>query len=140
MKDNLRLDFLHRTLRTSGIVILIFLPFGIYYLGFYTALAVFSGAIWGMVNFIFLGALVRSVVRPDGADRGRALWLALIKFPLLYFAGYCLLITPLPGFTPGWLLAGFSVVMAVLVLKAVARVTLKLDTETGNNNHLQEAR
>lgn len=139
MKDSLGLDFLHRTLRTSGIVALIFLPFGIYYLGFYHALAVFSGAVWGMINFLLLGALVRGALRPEGADRRAVLWLGIIKFPMLYFAGYCLLTIGPPGFTPGWLLAGFSVVMTVMVLKAVARLLLKIDQPQANHQKLQEA-
>lgn len=138
MKDNLGIDFLHRTLRTSGIVLLIFMPFGIYYLGFYHALAVFSGGVWGIINFAFLAALVPKIVRPQGPDTRSAIWLSLIKFPLLYCAGYCLLIISLPGFTPGWLLAGFSVVMTVMVLKAVSRVILKIDDPATNRN-LQEA-
>lgn len=139
MKDSLGLEFLDRTLRTSGIVVLIFMPFGIYYLGFYRSIAVLSGACWGMVNFIFLAALIRAVLRPEGADRSRALWLGVIKFPLLYLAGYGLLNIPVEGFTPGWLLAGFSVVLAVMALKAIARATLKIDNGESKNERIQEA-
>ncbi|MFH1687111.1 MAG: hypothetical protein ABIE70_06260 [bacterium] len=138
MKDNLGIDFLHRTLRTSGIVLLIFLPFGIYYLGFYSALAVFTGGVWGIVNFYLLAGLVLKIVRPQGPDTRSAIILSLIKFPLLYGAGYCLLASPLPGFTPGRLLAGFSIVMTVMVLKALSRVILKIDSPATNRN-LQEA-
>jgi hypothetical protein len=107
-------------------------------MGFYHALAVFSGGVWGIVSFLLLTALVRKVVRPGGPDGLGALWLGMIKFPLLYLAGYCLLITPLPGFTPGWLLAGFSIVMTVMVLKAAAIAILKIDDPVTSRN-LHEA-
>ena len=138
MKDNLGLDFLDRTLRTAGIVLLIFLPFGFYYLGSYRTLAILSGGVWGIINFVFLSAVVRSVIRPEGVDRRRLLWSAVIKFPLLYGAGYALL--EVPVFTPGYLLIGFSVIMALMLLKALARVLLKMDDRAGNGNNLQEAR
>ncbi|HOP06488.1 MAG TPA: hypothetical protein PLF13_04270 [candidate division Zixibacteria bacterium] len=139
MKDSLGLAFLDRTLRTSSIVVLVFMPFGVYYLGIYRSIAVLSGACWGIVNFVFLSALVRSVLRPEGADRGRALWLGLIKFPLLYLAGYGLLSIPVEGFTPGWLLAGFSIVLGVMALKAMSRAILKIDNGESKNERIQEA-
>lgn len=138
MKSSLGLDFLDRTLRTSGILILIFLPFGLVYLGLYHTIAILSGSVWGIVNFIFLSALVRRVINPEGDRRG-AMWLALIKFPLLYAAGYGLLMVPLPGFTPGWLLSGFSIILMVMFLKALGRVLIKANDGHNHNKRIQEA-
>lgn len=118
-------DFIQRTLRTTGIVLLIVLIVGSMYFGFYTALAVFSGGIWSMINMLFLSALVRMAVRPDGVDKWSVLGLAVIKFPLLYAAGYFLF--TIEFFRPLPLIIGISSVLIVMVLKALARAILQLD-------------
>jgi len=43
MKDTLGLDFITRTLKTTGVLLLIAFPFGLYYYGLYPTLAVLSG-------------------------------------------------------------------------------------------------
>ena len=135
LKSNLGLDFLNRTLRTAGIVLLIFFPFGFYYLGFYPALAVFSGGVWGLVNFIFLSAFIRSVAVIGEVDKIRTVVLAMVKFPLLYLAGYGLLLVPQFGIYQ--LVSGFSIIIVVMFLKAVARVLLNLNGHHTNGNHAQ---
>lgn len=140
MKDTLGLDFINRTLRTTGIILLIFFPFGIYYLGFYPALAVFSGGIWGMVNLLLLTRLVRAAIRPEGADKGIVAGVALVKFPLLYAAGYFLVTTTV--FDPLEVLIGFSVLLAVIVLKIIARAlfgTEAAEETPDKREHLQGA-
>jgi len=129
-------DFITRTLRTTGVLLLIMFVVGIYYFGFYDSLAVLSAGIWSMVNLIFLAALVRTALKPDGVDKLAAAGLALIKFPLLYAAGYFLLTVEI--FRPVPLLIGFSMVLVVMVLKAAARVMLKLDENV--NNHENSSR
>ncbi|MDH4158591.1 MAG: hypothetical protein OEW00_15085 [candidate division Zixibacteria bacterium] len=138
MKSNLKLDFLDRTLRTTGVVLLIFLPVGLYYFGVYPTLAVFSGGVWGIVNFIFVSALIRTTIRPGGADKARAVALALVKFPLLYASGYFLL--KVPQFEPLHLMVGFSSLFGVLVLKALGRLYLALDDKLQREEGLQKAR
>ena len=130
------LDFIARTLRTSAIVLLIFLPFGLLYLGVYPTLALFSGAVWGLVNLIFLSQLIRTVITPGKVDTGRAIGLAVIKFPLLYLAGYFLV--TVKQFDPLLLLAGFSLFLAVMLLKVLGRVILGLDNQQSRNRGLQE--
>ncbi len=119
------LDFIDRSLKTSGIVLLIFLPFGTYYLGIYPTLAVFSGGVWGILNLIFISALVRSTIRPEGVFLSKALGLALFKFPLLYAAGYFLL--KVHYFEPMFLLIGFTSLFVIVFLKALGRVVTHLD-------------
>ncbi|MCX6834266.1 MAG: hypothetical protein NTW07_03895 [candidate division Zixibacteria bacterium] len=111
------LEFIDRTLRTTGIVLLIFLPFGVYYLGVWPALAVFSGGVWGMVNLIFISALVRAAIRPERVDKRKVLGIAIFKFPLLYLSGYAL--ARVPQFDPLFLLYGFSSLMLIIILKAI---------------------
>jgi len=131
------LDLISRTLKSSAIVLLIFLPFGLYYWGVYPTLAVLSGAVWGFVNLIFLAQLVRTVIRPDGIDTRKAIGLGLIKFPLLYGSGYFLL--KIEQFDPIHLLIGFSLFLAIMVLKMLGRVILGLDNNNKTDKNLQGA-
>jgi hypothetical protein len=120
-----RADFIQRTLRTTGVVLLVLFVFVSFYVGFYDGLAILSAGIWSMVNLIFLSALIRVALRPEGADKLASIGLAFIKFPLLYTAGYFLVTADI--FRPVPLLVGFSMVLVVMVLKAVSRAILKLD-------------
>ena len=118
-------DFIFRTLKTTGVVLLLVLVFGTVYVDFYDALAVFSAGIWSMVNLIFLAALIRTAVRPGGVDKTAAFGLAVIKFPLLYAAGYFLFTVDV--FRPVPLIIGLSMVLAVMALKAAGRAVLNID-------------
>ncbi|MEW5994176.1 MAG: hypothetical protein AB1744_07250 [Candidatus Zixiibacteriota bacterium] len=125
MTQNPGPDLVQRTLRTTGIVLLILLLPGIYYFGVWPTLAVFSGGVWGMLNILFLAALVRNTLRPEKIDKVRVAGFALIKFPLLYVAGYFLL--RVEQFEAVHLLVGFSLLLGVMVLKVIARALLGLD-------------
>jgi len=123
--------FITRTLKTSGLLALLILAFGSFYYGFVPSLSVFTGIIWGMVNLHFLERLVRNSLRPDGVDKSTALVMLFIKFPLLYAAGYFLVTSDY--FNPVMLLIGFTVVLLVIVLKAVGRSILKMDNSNLKN-------
>ena len=129
------LEFIARSLRTYGIVLLIFLPFGLYYFGVYPTLAVLSGGVWGILNLKFITALVRLTIRPEGADTGRAIAIGLIKFPLLYAAGFFLL--KVEQFSPVHLLIGFGGIMGIIVLKVLGRLLLGLDAFPDNHKPVQ---
>jgi len=129
------LEFLDRTVKTSVVVLLIFFPFGLYYFGVFPAIAVLSGGAWGVLNLIFTSALVRATVRPGRIDKRRAYGLAFIKFPLLYGSGYLLL--KIPRFEPLLLLAGFSILMAVMILKTLARLVVRVPDHPGKENDAQ---
>lgn len=118
-------NFIQRTLRTTAVLLLIVFLFGIYYFGFYNALAVLSAGIWSMINLIFLSILIRNAMRPDEIDKTAVIVTAIIKFPLLYAAGYFLLTVEI--FDPVPLVIGFTLVFVVIFLKALARVIFKLD-------------
>ena len=138
MKDALGLDFITRTLKTTGVLLLIAIPFGLYYYGLYPTMGVLSGGVWSIINLIFLRHLVQAVIRPGGPDRVRAFGLILFKFPLLYLAGYFLLTVEV--FTALHLLVGFSAPLGVMVLKILGRVLLGLDaTDKQNGETLQGA-
>lgn len=125
MKTGFDLSFIHRTLKTTGVVLLIVTLFGVYYLGLWPSLAFLSGGIWGMINLLFITGLIRATIRPEGVDVPKAVGLAIVKFPLLYGAGYFLL--KVPQFGPLYLLAGFSLLLIIIVLKVVGRAILGLD-------------
>jgi len=127
-KINTGFELIDRTLRTTAIVLSVFFPFGIYYLGLYPSLAVLSGGVWGMLNFIFITFLVKNTLGPEGANLVRASIIALIKFPLLYLTGYFLL--KIPHFEPLYLLAGFSGLLLIVILKVLGRALLGMDKPT----------
>ena len=130
------ISFIDRTLRTTGFLALIFLPFGFAYLEASKVLSVLSGLIWGMVNLYFLAVLIKVTVRPEGPDKRAALLLMFIKLPLIYLAGYFLLTNSY--FNVYYLLIGFTVLFIVIVLKVLGRLLLGLDNnDTSNNNHPQ---
>lgn len=130
------LEFIDRTLKVTGIVLLIFLPFGLYYLGVFPALAVFSGGVWGIINLIFISALVRVTLRPEGADKFKVLGLALFKFPLLYLSGYFLLKTQ--QFHPLYLLFGFSAVLLIITLKGLGMAMTWTDDQPEKSEQVRE--
>ena len=125
-------SFVGRTLRTTGAVSLLVLAFGTFYYGFVPALSVFTGMIWGMVNLYFLAMLVRATIIPGEIDKVRAGVLLFVKVPLLYFSGYMMIVSDY--FLPLHLLAGFSAVLVIIVLKAIGRVITKQDNLTSSIN------
>ena len=135
-KTTLGFEFILRTLKTTGVLLLLCLVFVSPYAGFYTALAIMSAGVWSMINLFFLVALVKAAVKPGQIDKIQVAVFAFVKFPLLYLAGYFLLKVEVFGLLP--LLIGFSLPLAVVVLKVVARVLLGMDN-TRANNQLNEA-
>ncbi|KAA3631304.1 MAG: hypothetical protein DWP97_13450 [Calditrichaeota bacterium] len=131
MNSRFNLDFIDRTLKTTALVLLISLVFGMYYFGFWNALAFFSGGIFGMVNMMLLKRFVQEAFRPEKTDTASVIMIALVKFPLLYVSGYFLL--TIEQFSVYPVIYGFTLVLAVLVLKALGRVFLGLDTQESNN-------
>ena len=123
------IGFIERTLRTSGLLSLVILIFGSFYYGFMPSLSVFTGLIWGIVNLYFLSLLIRSTIRPDNVDKVGALVILFIKIPLLYLTGYFMVTSTL--FDPILLLIGFSVLLLVMVLKAIGRIIMNLDHVSG---------
>ncbi len=130
--------FIQRTLRTSGMLLLLAFLFGTYYFGFYPALAVLSAGVWSMLNLMFLSALVRKALRPDITDKTGIAVVAIIKFPLLYASGYFLV--TIEQFDAIPLVIGFSLVLAVMALKAAARVLFGLDYNNDMTSHERDSR
>jgi len=116
----LGLDFIRRVMATSGVLGVLALLFVSAYYDWRFGLGVFLGTAWGIANFHFLSELVVAAVTPGIPDKRKTVLLALIKFPVLYFAGYLLLKhTGLPVLSS---LIGFSLLFVVVVLKVLGRL------------------
>jgi len=137
MTKNLSLDFVDRTIKTTGIVLLIVFIFGIYYFGVYNSLAIFSGGVWALINLIFLTILIKAAIKPGEIDKMKVAGLALVKFPLLYVSGYFLL--KVEVFKVEHLVIGFSIPLAVIILKVISRALFGLDNKTQKDEHLEGA-
>lgn len=125
MATTFNFDFIQRTLRTTGIVVIFLSVIGLYYLPVYDVLAFLTAGVWSIINMVFLSALVRTALRPDNVDKMSALVLAMVKFPLLYATAYFIFTTEL--FRPLPIVVGISMILIVMVLKAFSRVMLGLD-------------
>ncbi len=124
------IGFIDRTIRTSGMVLLIAFVFGMYSFGFWHVLAFFSGGVWGIVNMIFLKNLIQEVFTAGDINTSAVAVTALVKFPLLFVAGYFLITVEM--FDIKILVAGFSLILVVMVLKALGRLLLGLDSKENN--------
>ena len=120
METKLGLDFITRSIKTTSVVLVVVLAFGMLYLGVYESLALFSGGVWGILNLMFLSILVQETIKPGEIKKAKVALLLLGKFPLLYASGYALMV--IDNFNQLYLVAGFSLVLAIIVLKVVSRV------------------
>ena len=129
----IEIDIIQRTLKTTGITSVLIALILLYYYGIPVAVAFLSGSVWSILNLVFLASLVRHALRPDGIDKVAVAGIAIIKFPLLYAAGYFLIINEYLPVIP--IIIGFSFTLVVIVLKALSRALFKLDLfnqEQGN--------
>ncbi|OGC78743.1 MAG: hypothetical protein A2145_03380 [candidate division Zixibacteria bacterium RBG_16_40_9] len=116
------LDLIKRTYRTSFIVaILVFLYTWGYY-SFPSAVGILTGTIWGCLNLFFITNLVTSFIKVEEKDYPKIWILLLVKFPILYGLGFLALI--IGYFEPLTFLLGFSLVLAVIILKVLGKYLL----------------
>jgi len=119
------LEFITRVVKTSVIVSLIQLPFVAIYFDYRYGLGILLGCLWGVVNLHFLRSVVVCYTKLSGRSKRQLLLLLLLKFPLLYLVGYLLLKSSL--FPVLSLVVGFTLIFAVILLKALGRLLLSLD-------------
>ena len=129
------LGIVDRSLRTTAVLLLVTIPFLLYYFGVWPTLAFLSGGVWGILNLWLLAHLIRFTIKSGGIDKRRALGVALYKFPVLYLAGFFLL--RVDRFDPLIVLAGSTSTLAVMILKAVGRLMLGLDLSSAETRNLQ---
>jgi hypothetical protein len=114
--------FLNRIFKSSMI-----LSFGLgvvaaFYFGWRTGLDFTVAAVWGSLSLKFLQLFVIEASRPEGVRPQSLILAAFLKFPLLYGGGAAYLVLAKPA--GGAILAGFSLVLAVIVLKFLGRALI----------------
>ena len=113
------LEFIKRTYRTTLIVaILVFLYTWGYY-SFSSAVGILTGTVWGCLNLFFVTSLVTSFIKTGEKDYTKIWILLLVKFPILYGLGFLAL--KIDYFNPLSFLLGFTLVLAVIVLKVLGK-------------------
>lgn len=115
---------LKRTRRASIISsIVLGIPFATYF-GVNSASAWLAGVAWSLVNLHFIAVIVKAMLS-EQRNLPRIIMTMVVKFPLLYFAGFLLLRS---GYLPAlWIVAGFTWPFGVIVLKGAGRAYMKLD-------------
>src|SRR3989337_2604477 len=84
-------DIIKRSIRTSVIVAVIFTPFLYLYTGSTFTYGFIAGAAWNIVNVFLLFHLVTNLMTPAESNKGLGVIAGVIKFPLLYGAGYAVI-------------------------------------------------
>ena len=113
-------DFITRSLRVSIIITLLFVPFLFLYLGQSAAWGFIAGAAWNILNVYLLSQMITRLVVPanaNHADKGPAALAGLLKFPVLYGLGY--VFVRYANASVYGIMAGFSLILIVFVLKAL---------------------
>ncbi|MCK4857747.1 MAG: hypothetical protein KAT58_07260 [candidate division Zixibacteria bacterium] len=119
------LEFISRIIRMTLILAVLIALFGSVYYNWQESLGILLGAVWGVLNLYFIKGVIVQVVTPKETQKSLAFILVVVKFPVLYVAGYFLLACGY--FSPQSLLIGFSLIFAVAFLKVLGRVLLKMD-------------
>jgi len=124
--------FLSRTLRASLFLTALAYLLLSYYRGGPWALGFALGSLWSAANFFLLRQLIVRIVTLEERAWSTVAFLTLVKFPLLYLAGYLVLSqSAYPVEAP---LFGFGLPFMVLVLKAGGRMILGLEGPDAGRN------
>ena len=123
------IEFIHRVIKTSLIFSFLIFLFVIFYYRFNYASGIFMGCLWGCVNLFFLTNLITETTNLEGINKKRVLLLVLLKFPLLYLSGYFLL--RINYFPVTSLLAGFTLIFVVILLKALGKMVISSPRKGG---------
>ena len=116
------LEFINRVIRTSLIVSVLLFLFVAVYRNFPFGLGLFLGTAWGCLNLFFITQTIVEAFSLKKPNKGKLMLILLVKFPLLYSAGYLLL--RLKYFPVESLLIGFTLIFAITFLKALGQVVL----------------
>jgi hypothetical protein len=116
------IEFIHRAIKTSLILVFVIFLFVTFYYRFDYASGIMAGCGWGCLNLFFLTNLITETTNLEGINKKRVLLLVLLKFPLLYLTGYFLL--RINYFPVTSLLMGFTLIFAVVLLKALGKMII----------------
>jgi hypothetical protein len=123
----MNLNFVDRIIKTSMILSVLAFPFLAIYIKTSFAVAYFLGCLWGCLNVLAIRFLVTQAISPNPKNKVLITLLIFVKFPIIYFLGYLLVIwsyTSIYG-----LLWGFSSIFVVTLLKVISRQILHLDSK-----------
>jgi hypothetical protein len=112
-------EFLKRIFRSATILSVGLGVIVAFYFGWRTGVDFGVAALWGTLNLRFIQMLVVEAARPQGVHWGRVGLAALLKFPLLYGAGFLFVVLAHPG--PVALLGGLTLIYVVILLKFLGR-------------------
>ena len=110
-------DIIKRSIKVSLIVAVIFIPFLYLYLGSAFTYGFIAGAAWNIVNVFLLFHLVTNLITLGESNKGLGVISGVIKFPLLYGAGYAVI--RYTDVSLYGILAGFSLILFIFALKAL---------------------
>ena len=114
--------FLYRSLKASLIVAILVTGFSLIYGYRSFASGFFIAALWNIVNLWFIVLLVRLLFVEDRINKIRVGLLILLKFPVLYTAGYIALrYGNLPIYA---VICGLPLVFLIITLKAAGNVIM----------------
>jgi biotin transporter BioY len=116
------LEFINRIIRTSLIISALAFLFVAVYRNFSFGLGLFLGTAWGCLNLFFITQTIVEAFSLKKPDKKKLILILLVKFPLLYSAGYILL--RLKYFPVESLLIGFTLIFFITFLKALGQVVL----------------
>jgi len=121
-------DLLRRVHRTSSWLGLLLAAPLAFYFGLAAGAAWLFGAAWSLVNLRLITSIVRAVLTLEKRPWPRLVLALVVKFPLLYGAGFLLLRSA--HLSAAWLAAGFAWPFFVVVMKSAGRAALDLDRTT----------
>ena len=116
----MNLEFLHRSYRSALVVLPVVGLFVFTYLGPMQGAGFALAALLGIVNVRLIEECAVQLIRVGGPRKLRFVLAALLKLVLVYGIGALLLIQGIGS--PAALVAGFSMIFAVIVLKAAGRL------------------
>ncbi|EQB62566.1 MAG: hypothetical protein RBG1_1C00001G0145 [candidate division Zixibacteria bacterium RBG-1] len=117
------LEFIKRTYRTTLIVAILVFFYTWGYYSFSSAVGILTGTVWGCLNLFFVTSLVTSFIKTGEKDYTKIWILLLVKFPILYGLGFLAL--KIDYFNPLSFLLGFTLVLAVIVLKVLGKYLIE---------------
>ena len=130
------IGFIYRTIRASAVLAcIIFLAVWLYY-DFKFAGGILIGAGWGCLNLFAILLVVKAMIAPERAKKRAILLILFLKFPLVYFIGYVIL--RLGYFPILSLLAGFTLIFLVMVLKALGQMLTSTENKRELENSIKE--
>ena len=110
-------DFLKRSIRASVIVTAILAPFTFLYFDIPTGWGFVAGAAWNIINVYLLSQVITNLITPHQSNKKLGAVAGVLKFPVLYGIGFVILSYTNPSVYG--IMAGFSLILAIFLLKAI---------------------